>query len=123
MILDTEMCQRLNLVRTSGSFVLKEVGNEGEADVVSLKMIPKSDGVYWVGGTTVVKSEREIDSVFRVDTNTGGTLVSVFWWIDGKWYRHEDQDALTALSLSKDDVFPFDWRFAVALEEDMFHPT
>jgi hypothetical protein len=39
----------------------------------------------------------------------------------GKWYRHEDADALTSLGLSIEQVFPFDWRFAIPLEEDIFH--
>ncbi len=123
MISDTDMCQRLNLVRTFGSFVLQEVGGEGDANVISVKAVPKATGVYWIGGTTVAKSGVEIDSVFRVDTNTGGTLLSVFWWISGKWYKHEDDDALVALGLLKEEAFPFDWRFTTPLEEDIFHPT
>lgn len=123
MITDNDMRQRLNLVRTSGSFVLQGDGSQGEANVVSMTVVPKASGVCWVGGTTIVKSGREIESVFRVDTNSGGTLMSIFWWIDGKWYKHEDADALSALGLSKDEVFPFDWRFAIPLEEDIFHPA
>lgn len=121
MINDTEMRQRLNLVRTSGSFVLQEVGEQGDANVLSVKIVPKASGVYWIGGTTVAKSGLEIDSVFRVDTNSGGTLLSTFWWVDGAWYKHEDNEPLIVLGLSKKDVFPFDWQFTVPLEEDIFH--
>lgn len=121
MISDTDMNQRLNLIRTSGSFVLQEVGKEGEANVVSAKVVPKETGVYWIGGTTIVKSLAEIESVFRVDTNSGGTLLSVFWWIGGKWYKHDDEGALFAMGLTREEVFPLDWRFTVPLEVDIFH--
>ncbi|UUO04530.1 hypothetical protein M4951_14135 [Blastopirellula sp. J2-11] len=122
MITDTDMRQRLNLVRTSSLFVLQEYGNQEEANVVSMTVVPKASGMYWIGGSTIVRSGREIESVFRVDTNSSGTPASIFWWIDGTWYKHEDADALIALGLSKDEVFPFDWRFAIRLEEDIFHP-
>ena len=123
MIRDTDMCQRLNLVRTSGSFVVRETGDLGEAEVLSVKVVAKGQGICWVGGTSILKSGRDVESVFRVDTDSGGTLVSVYWWIGGNWYEHDDADALTALGLSRDQVFPFDWRFCVALEEDIFHDT
>lgn len=121
MISDTDICQRLNLVRNSGSFVLKETGTQGEADVLSLNQIPKNNGIYWLGGKTVLKSGRELESVFRVDTDTGGTLVSVYWLINGGWHMHEEESALNALGLAKDDVFPFDWSYSIELEEDNFH--
>lgn len=123
LINDTDIRQRLNLVRTSNSFVLQEDGERGEANVLSIEVVPSASGVYWIAGKTIAKSGREIESVFRVDTDSGGTLISVFWWIDGNWYEHEDEDVPEALGLSRDEVFPFDWRFAVPLEKDIFHPA
>ena len=121
MIKDLEMCQRLNLVRSSPSFVLQEFGAEGAANVIAVDVVPQAQGVFWVAGTTVAKSGRRIDSVFRVDTDSGGSLRSVFWWIDGEWYDREHNDALTALGLSHAEVFPFSWGFSVPLEDDAFH--
>jgi len=123
MINDTELCQHLNLLRTQTSFVYHEDSRQDRMTCERPKVVPRASGVYWVGGMTVVKSGREIDSVFRVDTDSGGTLVSIYWWINGKWYKHEDGDALSALGLSKEEVFPYDWRFTVPLEEDIFHPA
>lgn len=123
MILDTDMRQRLNLVRTARSFVLQEVGTNGEANVSSVKVVPKSNGVFWVPGKTILKAGRKIESVFRVDTDNGGTLASIYWWIGNAWYQHDDGDALAAIGLPKDDVFPFDWQYDVPLEEDIFHQS
>jgi hypothetical protein len=118
VITDTDIRQRLNLVRTSGSFVLQEAGDQGEVNVMSMTLVPKESGVCWIRGQSIAKSGREIESVFRV-----GTIASIFWWIDGEWYSHEDADALSALGLSKEGVFPFDWRFDIPLEDDIFHPA
>ena len=123
MISDNDMRQRLNLVRTARSFVLQEVGATGEANVASLSVVPKSSGIYWVPGKTILKSGRTIESVFRVDTDAGGTLVSAYWWIDGMWYAQEDVDAINAIGVSRDQIFPFDWAYDVPLEEDIFHES
>lgn len=77
--------------------------------------------VYWVAGETTLHSGRKLESVFRVDTNAGGSLVSVFWKVNGQWHRHDDADTLAALEMLKGEVFPFDWSLAVPLEEDIFH--
>lgn len=123
MITDIDMRQRLNLVRTSRSFVLREIGDLGEADVLSVTIVPKGNGVFWVPGTTILKCGQRIESVFRVDTDTGGSLLSVYWWLNGGWYEHSDKQSLIVLGLSNDAAFPFDWTFAIALEEDIFHSS
>lgn len=122
MIDDKDLRQRLNLIRESPTFVLRETGRQGEADVLTVTKVPKG-GIYWIGGKCILKLGREVESVFRVDTDSGGSLLSVFWWIDSAWYRHEDVDALKKLGLAKEDAFPFDWRFSIALEKDIFHRT
>lgn len=121
MITDTDMRKRLNFVETSDEFVLLEDGSQGEAIVLSIQLVPKASGIYWIAGTTLLKAGREIDSVFRVDTDAGGSLVSVFWKIADRWYQHDDPDAWENLELAKNDVFPFDWSLAAPLEEDIFH--
>lgn len=123
MINDIELCQHLNLLRTQGSFVYHEDIQQDRMTCQHPNIIPKASGVYWVHGATVVRSGLEIDSVFQVDTDSGGTLLTIFWWINETWYKHDDEGAVSALGLSKEEIFPFDWRFTVPLEEDIFHPT
>lgn len=122
MICDAELRQHLNLLRTQITFQYREEPHLGRMTCESLNEIPSSSGVYWVGGTTVASSGREIDSVFRVDTDSGGNLLSIYWWINEQWYEHDDDESLSALGLPKEEVFPFDWRFAVPLQHDTFHP-
>lgn len=121
MINDSDIRQRLNLLRDSRSFVLHELGEAGEAAVLSPTVVPRDSGVYWVGGMTVLQSGSTIESVFRADTDSGGSLVSIYWWIKGEWYAHDDEESLSVLKLSREQVFPFDWQFAVPLEHDSFH--
>ena len=113
--------KRMNMLRDSPSFVLRQTAEDGSADVLNPEAIPANDGIYWVAGTTVLKSGCELSSVFCVDTDSGGELLEVFWWINGKWYRQQDDGALAALRLSHSDVFPYDWRYHVPLAEDIYH--
>lgn len=116
-----ELRRRLNLVDSSGSFVLREVGNDGKAEVKTITVVPKDDGVYWVGGETTLKTGKSLRSVFRVDTGAGGSLLTVFWHIEGSWYEHDSPETYGALGIKRDDAFPFDWSFKVPLEDDAFH--
>jgi hypothetical protein len=113
--------KRMNMMRGSPSFVLRQTGEDGSADVLKPERVPANDGIYWVAGTTVLKSGRELSSVFCVDTDSGGELLAAFWWIDGKWYSQQDDATLRALGLSRSEVFPYDWRYHVPLTEDIYH--
>jgi hypothetical protein len=93
----------------------------GEADVVSPPSVPDKDGTYWVPGDTRLKSGQAAQSVFRVDTNSGGELLSVYWFIDSNWYEHQDADAYARLGVSRDDVFPFDWTYGIPLDRGVYH--
>jgi hypothetical protein len=121
MINDKDMKQRLNLLKSSPSFVLKEVGDLGEAEVLNLERVPKYNGIYWVAGNTKLKCGENVESVFRVDTNSGGSIISVYWFINGGWYEHQEDAVLNALNLNQEEVFPFDWTYKIPLEEDIYH--
>jgi len=116
MALDPETKKWLNLLRSSPGFVLKDKP-DGGAQVVSPKQVPGSDGFYWVHGKTVLHSGRVLESVFHLDTDSGGELNEIFWWIEGSWYDHRDPEARGMLG-SDADIFPFDWSYSVPLEED-----
>lgn len=121
MITDGELRQDLSFLCGQESWVYREMPGQSKAEVLSAKSIPKETGVYWVAGESKLHSGRKVESVFRVDTNAGGSLVSVFWRVNGQWHSHDDADTLTALGMAKDEVFPFDWSLAVSLEEDVLH--
>lgn len=121
MIFEKDLIQRLNLLRTSKKFVFKEIGKNGEAEVITPISIPYSSGVYWISGITILKSNKELESVFVVDTDTGGTLLAVYWWINKNWYEQSDDEVYSALNDRRDNIFPFDWRYNVKLEKDIYH--
>ena len=116
MTLDSETKKWLNLLRGSPSFVLKDKP-DGGAQVVSPQKIPASDGLYWVHGKTILRSGQELESVFHLDTDSGGELYEVFWWIEGSWYDYRDPEARAILG-SDAEIFPFDWMYSVPLTED-----
>ena len=122
MELDHATIQWLSLLQSSPEFVVK-VGSDAEsATVVCLNLVPKDTGEYWVSGTTVLKNGVEIPSVFRVDTNAGGALIGAYWYIDDEWWNFQDRPGVfEALGYKEAEIFPFDWAYAVNLEDDMFH--
>jgi len=119
---DKTTVQWLNLVHSSPSFVIRH-GAEGEnANVRSPAIVPNNDGEYWISGETVLKNGHSLPSVFRVDTNAGGTLVGAYWRISEQWWDFQNRPAVfEALGITEADAFPFDWSYAVKLEEDIFH--
>jgi len=121
MISNTDLVKHLNLLRTSKRFVMREIGDSGEAEVFVSPLVRSATGMYWMAGTTALSNGREIESVFHVDTDAGGELLATYWWIDDQWFKHDDKAAYVALGLTRKEVFPFDWRFAVPLEVDVFH--
>jgi len=123
MIADAELIKRLSFLDGQPKWVLREVDEEGRDQVLSPPVIPKATGFYWIAGETTLCNGRRLASVFCVDTDSGGELYAVSWKIEGDWYRHDDAEALRRLGLERDDAFPFDWSFAVPLEEDVFHPV
>ncbi|WP_375748936.1 hypothetical protein [Vibrio sp. HN007] len=121
---DKNTIQWLNLVSSSPMFVIK-VGKEHEASkVVAVALIPKNDGEYWVAGETVFKNGMKVPSVFRVDTDAGGSLMDVYWKINSDWWDYQNRPYVyDALELPESELFPFDWSYAVNLEDDNFHPS
>ncbi len=121
MIEDRELIKQLHLLNRSPGFVFRENGATGSLEVSATPEVPDSDGIYWVAGSCRLKSGVEVDAVFRVDTNAGGSLQSVFWQINGAWFEHSDPDAIKGLGLSRDDAFPFDWTYRSKLRRDLYH--
>ena len=121
MIKEKDLIQRLNLLRSSNSFVFHETGNLGDAEVIRICKVPPSSGIYWIAGETLLKNGINVKSVFRVDTDSGGSLVDVYWWIEGNWYDQNDLDVFKALGTSRSEVFPYDWKYHVPLSIDIYH--
>lgn len=116
MALDSETRKWLNLLHSSPRFVLRDQP-DGGAQVLFLNEVPASDGFYWVHGKTILKSGQQVESVFHLDTDSGGELYEVFWLVEGSWYDHRDSHARAILG-SDSDIFPFDWIYSVPLAED-----
>jgi len=123
MVRERQLHQALQFLVAQDGWVMRDIPKQNKSEVLSLRLIPKSSGAYWISGNTRLRCGRDILSVFRVDTDSGGTLTTVFWKIGPNWYRHDDLDTLGALELPKEEVFPFGWSFSIPLEEDIFHQT
>lgn len=119
---DTAVIRWLNLLRGSPGFVIRNDPHTGAPSVVQVEIVPDDDGVYWIAGTTTIPRGDVISSVFEVDTSAGGSLMGVYWRIDGTWISSSEKTrALGALDAAEDDVFPFDWTYAVPLAHDIYH--
>jgi hypothetical protein len=118
VIQDRKLIQALNLLRTSPTFVFREFDNRME--VLQLPNVPNDGSVYWIGGESLLPVGRRIPSVFVVE-HGGGNLIAVYWWIEKEWWTPSDADTLGVLGLRRDEVFPFDWRYAVPVENDIYH--
>lgn len=85
-------------------------------------VVPKNDGEYWIAGQTRLGNGTDIPSVFCADTDTGGTLLGVYWRIADAWWDFQNRPAvLDALNTTEAEAFPFDWSYSVPLTEDSFH--
>ena len=116
MPIDNETRKWLNLLQGSPRFVLKDK-SDGGAKVLSPERVPASDGFYWVHGKSVLKGGREVESVFHLDTDSGGEHYEIFWCVDGVWYSYNDPEARAKLG-SNEEIFPFDWEYSVPLADD-----
>jgi DNA-binding XRE family transcriptional regulator len=73
---------------------MQEVGDQGAAKLMTIGRVPSSSGIYWVSGACKLRGGRELESVFRVDTDSGGSLLAAYWWIEGRWFEQNSPDAL-----------------------------
>ena len=120
LVRDDETRRMLNLLVASPTFVLAE--RDDDPEIRSLESIPSNSGFYWVAGTSTFAGGREVSSVFVVDSDAGGELWRVYWLLEAGWFESTDEAALEAAGLTRGEVFPFDWRLAVPLQRDVFHP-
>lgn len=119
---DSATIQWLNLLHGSPSFVIRIDPRTGAPTVVQVEIVPEDDGRYWVAGTTILARGDRIPSVFEVDTTAGSSLAGVYWKIDETWMSSTEKTRiLPALHAAVDDVFPFDWTYAVPLARDVYH--
>ena len=121
MIREKDLIERLNFLKLFNKRVLLELDDEGRAEVLTLEVVPVSAGVYWIGGTTILKNGLRVDSVFRVNTESGGTLLKTYWWVGDSWYSSDDAEAMKALGCAGNVAFPFDWEYNTPLAEDIYH--
>ena len=119
MVDDRDLVQALNLLRCSPKFVLRQNGDQ-RMEVSQIGLVPDDGLRYWIAGESQLPVGRAIPSVFVVE-NGGGNLSAVYWYIGKEWYKPSEPDTLAKLDMRQEDVFPFDWRYAVAVANDIYH--
>lgn len=119
MITDLQLTKTLNLPRTSPAFAYRQRA-DGSLDVVQPSLIPNDDSTYWVAGRTILANREELASVFIIESG-GGNIVGVYWFVNNGWYKSDDPDAPGALGIPKESIFPFDWQYAIPVENDIYH--
>ena len=119
MVTDTDLAKTLNLPRTAPSFAYRQ-HTDGSLDVLQPNSIPKDGSIYWLAGDSILSNGRKLTSVFIIEDG-GGNLVASYWFIADNWYKSDDDDVLIALGLQKREVFPFDWQYAIPVDNDVYH--
>ncbi|MEZ4247309.1 MAG: hypothetical protein R3B99_03605 [Polyangiales bacterium] len=117
--MDAEMVKLLNLLDLYPYRVLRET-ERGKLDVLSPDSVPAGWGVCWVAGVCVLASGRRMPAAFRLDTDAGASLLTVFFKSEMGWVEQGDPDFLRMLGMTSAEVFPYDWRYSVTIEEDMY---
>jgi hypothetical protein len=116
MAIDLETRKWLNFLHGSPDFVLKDT-DDGGAEVSSPELVPSRDGIYWVHGRVILKNGLEVESVFHLDTDSGGEHHEVFWLVREVWYNFRDSRVRELLG-GAEEIFPFSWEYSVPLEYD-----
>ena len=111
----------LNLVERSPGFVARRDEKDQKVVIFKLASLPRASGRYFVAGNTLTKSGHKIRSVFEIDTHADGELRLLYWKAGDRWFFWDDDTAYQALTIKKTDVFPFDWKLDIPLDEDAFH--
>lgn len=120
--MDQATNQWLNLLKSSPNFAIRLGRGDDKPNVKQLSEIPKDDGLYWVFGMAMLKNGDSIPSVFEVDTDSGGSLTGAYFFIKGVWCHIGDKDEISnSLNYPLEDIFPFDWKYAIPLAEDIYH--
>lgn len=119
--MDATLIQWLNLLKSSPNFAIRIDEKSGQGKMASPKIVPANDGEYWLHGETCLKNGTTLTSVFRVQTNSGGTLLGTYWDVDGKWMDATDDACFDRLGLTKSDAMPYDWSYTIPLTEDIYH--
>ena len=141
MVTDLQLAKTLNLPRTSPTFAYRQCA-DGSLSVLQPGLIPNDGSIYWLAGHSVLASGKEVASVFVIEHGGGnlvgvywfgklsvtragclggGNLGGVYWFVDNAWYKSDDPDASDALGIPQEGIFPFDWKYAIPVENDIFH--
>ncbi|WP_157994822.1 hypothetical protein [Paracoccus tegillarcae] len=121
--IDPDLVKCFNLLASSSSFVIRLDVKSQKGTVSNPSSVPENDGDYLVHGTTKLASGTELESVFCVDTDSGGDLAAVYWQTKKGWMNSQDARLPAVLGVERHEIFPFGWKFSVPLENDTFHPA
>jgi len=110
-MVDEETAKSLNLLIGSPTFVFRH--GEVAFELVRPAMIPADGHTYSVAGESMLPDGTRVASVFVIEDG-GGNLRTTYWQIEGDWYEPNDSE----LDAHHKDRFPFDWSYAVPVEND-----
>lgn len=114
-----ELTKWCNLLDQSPQFILL-VTADGKAKLASPKIVTADQGEVWLAGETRLKSGIALPSVFRTNTDTGGTLIGTYWKIKDTWTDASTNGAFARLGVPRDDATPWTWRYAIEVEDDIY---
>jgi hypothetical protein len=117
MSLSAKLTKRCNFFPNAPEWVMRE---EAERTVVlKLTSIPSDEFLYWVGGRVILAVGTELPAVFTIAGS--GEIHQCFWLVGNEWFNQGDPALPSALGLRREQMFPYDWRLAVALDHDSYH--
>lgn len=119
MINDKDLIQSLNLVRGSRQFVLR-CHEDGSMDVLNLGLIPKDEFTYLVYAQISLPNGLTLPSVVHI-AEGGGSTIQFYLFVGDAWYKPEDTQIPTKLNISHEEIYPFDWKYSVPVENDIYH--
>lgn len=117
--MDSEFTKHLNFFLSNPDWAYCE---ESEEKMLAIKpdRITKDGETYWLGGTTTLNNGKELGSVFVIQDG-GAELMKVYWHFEGQWHASDDAATPAMLGLNRSDIFPFDWSYAVPVDNDIYH--
>lgn len=114
-----DLNQRLNLLVRAPKFFYR-VQPDGSAQVLSESVIPNDSHEYWVGAKIKLKNEKEIDGVFVIKEG-GAVHERIYFSINGSWKTSDNKRVPELLNLTKEEIFPIDWKYTVPVANDIYH--
>lgn len=87
--------------------------------VKKLSRIPDDGAMWWLAGIIILANGDEMVAVFS--TSSSGELFVVVARVGDEWVEPNDPEFRRRIGLNTTEIFPYDWRFNIPFEKDVFH--